>query len=237
MTAFRSIYNRCLSLIHIKRRCFIEPHDIPTSTPLSISYAITVFNEAQALRHLLDTLIPALKSGDEIVIQADKDNVTEEVKQVVKQYRSAITTYDEYSLNFDFGKAKNHLNSLCKGSYIFQLDADELPQPYLLQHLSDLLVANGVELMKVPRINLFERNGIVEKNREAWPDYQGRIYRNLPDRIAWHRPLHERIKGHKSYTYLPKNDDYAILHIKNFEQNRVKWQHFQQRQVARQNEQ
>ena len=95
-----------------------------------------------------------------------------------------------------------------------------------MSHLKSILCANtDCELIKLPRLNMFVREGEdVEESHVAWPDYQGRLYRNIPQRIQWHRPLHEKIQGYKAYTYLPKDDRYAILHIKDKEQDRQKWQ-------------
>ena len=192
---------------------------------IHISYAITVCNEAAELEALLLHLKPFLREGDELVVQADKEHVTKEVKGIVEQHRSLITTYAEHPLNFDFAQAKNHLNGLCNGDFIFQLDADELPQPWLLEHLREIIGKHPwIELFKIPRINLFQQTegGIVEE-RVAWPDYQGRLYKNRPNRIRWRRPLHERIHGHLLYWHLPKEDNYAILPVKLKTQDDAKW--------------
>lgn len=190
---------------------------------IHISYAITVCNEAQELERLLTHLKPYLQAGDEVVIQADKDHVTPDVQHVIEKHKAVVTTYGEYALNFDFAQAKNHLNSLCKGDYIFQLDADELPQPWLLEHIREIIGKKPwIGLFKLPRINILQgENGDVEE-RVAWPDYQGRIYKNTP-RIYWRRPLHERIHGQWFYWHLPKQDNYAILHLKMKQQDADKW--------------
>lgn len=190
---------------------------------IHISYAITVCNEAHELERILTHLKPYLQAGDEVVIQADKDHVTPDVQHVIEKHKAEVTTYGEYALNFDFAQAKNHLNSLCKGDYIFQLDADELPQPWLLEHIREIIGKKPwVGLFKLPRINILQgENGDVEE-RVAWPDYQGRIYKNTP-RIYWRRPLHERIHGQWFYWHLPKQDNYAILHLKMKQQDADKW--------------
>lgn len=217
----KHILNSIAQLLRIKRRFFLS-EGVPAN--VTVSYAVTVCNEAEALARLLDTLIPYLAAGDEIIVQADAANVTQKVKDIVQHYDAFIHTYAEHELRFDFAQAKNHLNSLCKGSYIFQLDADEYPDSWLLAHLKQIITANpGIELFKVPRINRFTKNGTLEYDHQQWPDYQGRIYRNEPQRIVWHRPLHERITGHRSYVYLPKNDSYAIIHCKDVDQHNEKW--------------
>lgn len=194
------------------------------NTMIPVSYAITVCNEAKELEHLILHLKPYLHEQDEIVVQADKEHVTEAVKEVVTHYADCITTYAEHPLQRDFAQAKNHLNSLCKGKYIFQLDADEIPQAWLLEHLQSLLQRYcWVGLFKLPRINSFTTpDGQIMETRIAWPDYQGRIYRNTP-RIHWYRPLHERIRGQWFYWHFPKDERYAIIHTKVKQQDAAKW--------------
>ena len=200
----------------------------------TISYAITVCNEAEQLDLLLDYLQPYLEEGDEIVVQADKANVTTEVRQVVSKHKAAITKYEEWPLNLDFAQAKNHLNSLCKGAYIFQLDADELPQQWLAENIHAIIDHLPlIELFKFPRVNFLlddetfkkalQRKGDIDAERVSWPDYQGRLYKNRPGRIRWHRTLHERIRGHLLFWHLPKDERYALLHIKRKEQDKEKW--------------
>ncbi len=200
----------------------------------TISYAITVCNEAEQLDLLLGYLVSYLEKGDEIVVQADKHNVTDEVRQVVRKHGNTVTRYGEWPLNGDFAQAKNHLNSLCKGEYIFQLDADELPQQWLAENIRAIIDRHPlIELFKFPRVNYLlddstfrkalQRKGDIEAERVAWPDYQGRLYKNRPGRIRWHRALHERIRGHLLYWHLPKDERYALLHIKRKEQDKVKW--------------
>lgn len=217
--------NNILGWLQIKRRMFIVPKR-KTESHIPVSYAITVCNEAQQLKELLDFLKPFMCPEDEIVVQADKANVTDDVKHVISKYSSLITTYVEYELDFDFAKAKNHLNEQCKGQYIFQLDADEYPNTYLMDNLQSILRANaGIELFKIPRLNLFINRDCEEIERYvAWPDFQGRLYINQPQRIQWYRPLHEKINGHRSYVYLPKKDQYTIVHVKTKERDNAKWQ-------------
>ena len=46
-----------------------------------------------------------------------------------------------------------------------------------------------------------------------WPDYQTRIFKNLPH-IRWRGRLHERINGNRNYVFLPKEEDFAFYHNK-----------------------
>lgn len=190
----------------------------------SVSFAITVCNEAQDLENLLVRLEQYIHPWDEIVIQADPNLLTDAVREVIAHHQTHIKTYAEHAVNYDFAQAKNHLNKLCKNEYIFQLDADELPQEWLLEHLQEILHKHPfVDLFKLPRINLFRLTKYGNTGeREAWPDWQGRIYRNCK-RVHWYRTLHERIKGHFIAIHLPKKDQYALLHIKYKKANTEKW--------------
>lgn len=140
----------------------------------------------------------------------------------------------QHRLDNNYGAHKNYGNTLCKGGWIFQIDGDELPTPTLLGNLSDIIESNPeVELIYVPRVNDFR--GVNEEKARPWgwrlspspscngrlvvnwPDYQSRIYKNEPARIRWDRRLHEKIEGHKQYSFLPAEEDLALYHDKTIE--------------------
>jgi glycosyltransferase involved in cell wall biosynthesis len=189
-----------------------------------ISIAITVCNEHQELENLLDYLQErALSPSYEVVVQIDQDNYTKEVLSVILD-RGIKHWF--HPLNKDFASYKNKLKEQCLGEFIFQIDADELIAPEMLHMLPQILKANPeVDLYYVPRINTVE--GITpehiqkwgwryENNRVNWPDYQTRIYRNVPE-IKWRNTVHEVIEGHKRFTVLPAVDELALIHPKTIE--------------------
>lgn len=205
-------------------------------TPL-VSFAITTHNEGQYIKRLLNQLIPHCKtSGDEIVILDDYSD-DKETKQIIfgALGQAAAENSGLYlrmafrHLNGDFAAQKNHLNGMCKGKYIFQIDADETLAPELLGNIHDILNVNDIDLYSVPRINIV--NGLTQDdiNRWGWrvnekghvmrPDYQTRLYRNSSD-IKWQGKVHERIIGHKTHTALPNEDEYCIIHVKEVERQR-----------------
>ena len=55
---------------------------------INFSFAITVCNEAGELNRLLTQLKKCVSEGDEIVIQVDQANTTEEVLKVVSDFES-----------------------------------------------------------------------------------------------------------------------------------------------------
>jgi hypothetical protein len=101
---------------------------------------------------------------------------------------------------------KNALTDACLGDYIFQIDADEMPSPYLMQYLPILLENNNVEVLRVPRINTVKGltqehiqkwGWIVDnKGRVNWPDLQWRIYKRTPE-IRWKNKVHEVLEGRR----------------------------------------
>lgn len=222
----QTLWNKLCALTPFRRRAYV-PFTPGQQADCSICYAITACNEHQQLENLLTFLTDHISAADCIVLQVDQQSVSKEVRMVAEKFQSKLHNFAEWPLNRDFAAAKNHLNSLCNTDYIFQLDADELPADYLFEHLKEILAANPVELLKLPRINTFWGKPNQDENyREGWPDHQGRIYRNVPGRVEWRRPIHERIYGHRSWAYLPDRDDFAIIHRKNYQANQQKWQQY-----------
>ena len=216
-----------LSALGIRRRrfvyCGIE------ESPLSVSYAIMACNEDEQLDELITYLKHYLRKQDEIVVQIDSANSTDAVRKVVEKHKQDVTSIGEYAFNMDFAAAKNHLNSLCKCDFIFQLDADERPTGLLLESIPNLIAANPkIDLFKIPRNNIFENSDGSVSNFNSWPDYQGRIYRNRKG-IEWQRALHEKIQGYERYTYLPPKAIMSIMHRKNRAQDMKKWEDWKNR--------
>ena len=189
-----------------------------------ISLAITVCNEHKELETLLDYLQElALSPEYEIITQIDKDNYTDDVIGVIV---NRGIKHHFFPLNKDFATYKNELIKHCSGEYIFQIDADELPNVDLLNMLPSILEANpDVDVYLVPRINTI--SGITEEHIQKWrwnvegdrinfPDYQWRIYKNIPS-IKWINKVHERLDGFKTYTTLPPQDEFCLLHPKTIE--------------------
>jgi glycosyltransferase involved in cell wall biosynthesis len=192
-----------------------------------ISIAITVCDEAQELKTLLDFLQEnALLDQYELIIQIDKDNYTNEVIEVI--VNRGIKHYF-YPLNKDFASYKNELFKHCSGDFILQLDADELVSIDFLRLIPQIVLANPeVDLYYIPRINTVE--GLTEEDVQTWrwnikgdrinyPDYQSRLYRNSSD-IKWVGKVHEKIQGHKQFTLLPEADELSLLHYKTIEKQR-----------------
>jgi hypothetical protein len=194
-----------------------------------ISYTITVCNEDEELKNLLDFLKDSISGEDEIVIQMDSMSVTSAVRAVVDQYRVSISNLNviEFPLNKDFATFKNNLKNHCTKKWIFNIDADELPSETLISSIHDILNSNDdLEMILVPRWNTV--SGITdehikrwgwqfdEHNRVNWPDYQTRIYKNT-DSISWKNKVHERLSGYDRYSNLPAEEVFCLYHHKNIQ--------------------
>jgi hypothetical protein len=196
---------------------------------VNVTYAITVCNELEEITRLVNFLHPRIQSDDEILIQYDEDGVTDDVMgylRIINDLHSNIRVIG-FPLNKDFASYKNNLKNHAEGIFIFQIDADEMPNEYLVQNLHDFLEANAdIDLYFVPRVNTVE--GLTnehiqkwgwrvnEKGWVNWPDVQTRIYRRTSE-IEWEGKVHERIKGYNTMTYLPFEEEYALYHPKHIE--------------------
>lgn len=195
-----------------------------------ISYAITVCDEKQEIERLVNTLIEYIQFQDEIVILHDSKNGDSKVWEYLNlialtdDNQSKGVNINKGEFNNNFSEWKNKLNSLCKGDYIFNIDADEIPHENLIKQLPDLLKANpNVDMLRVPRINTVE--GITKKHLQQWgwsinekgwinwADWQMRIYKNHPS-IKWEGKVHETVKGFKVHGMLPEEEKWALYHPK-----------------------
>ena len=193
---------------------------------MKLSYAITVCNELEEIQRLIPYLLKHKSEEDEIVILYDGENGSKEVKEYI------LPLTDTMSVNIgwfegNFADWKNKLNGFCKGDFIFQLDADEIPCVSIIETLPFLLEQNpDVEVYLVPRVNTVD--GLTDEhikkwkwnvNSEGWvnwPDYQWRIYKNTPN-IKWKNKVHEILEGFAQYAHLPMEEDYSLYHPKTIE--------------------
>lgn len=187
-----------------------------------ISYAIPVCNEHAELETLLTQLNDWVDTHDQIIIQKDHDNVTQEVISVIDEFKDQCKCeFDviSFPLRNDFAAFKNHLKSYCRKDYVFQIDADEALGDSLLKDLHVLLYDNSdTDLFFLPRINIV--TGLTTEYAESqhwqtkyiefpisaqynepivnFPDRQSRLFKNKPE-IKWRNRVHEVITGHKTF--------------------------------------
>lgn len=191
---------------------------------MKISYGLTVCNEHIELNNLLNYLSSRIDNEDEIVVVYDQNRITEEVKSVLNSFVRKNYSFHPFNFQQNFLENKNYMNSKCSGDYIFQIDADEIPEEFLLENLKIVLEDNPVDLLITPRKNLVPgltqehinkwRWNVNENGWVNWPDAQKRIYKN-DSNIQWKgHQIHGMVEGYKSYAILPFEEEWSIIHNK-----------------------
>ena len=190
---------------------------------MKISYGLTVCNEHDEIRNLIEYLVKRIDKEDEIVVVYDQNRVTDEVMEVLKMYKHEVTAHP-FNFQQNFLENKNFLNSKCSGDFIFQLDADEIPHSTLIANLKTILESNPVDLLITPRKNLVEgltqehiqqwRWHVNEQGWVNWPDPQKRIYKN-DSKIQWSGHIvHGMVEGYDTFAKLPMDERFCIIHNK-----------------------
>ena len=191
---------------------------------MKISYSILTHNETDSLEKLLQFLVKHKDEEDEIVILDDYSN-NERTKEILDIMTSMYEmTFEQRNLLKDYAGQKNYLTGMCKGDYIINIDADEIPHEFLIENIKGILEANPtIDLYWVPRVNTVD--GITQEHINKWswqvnekgwvnfPDYQGRIWKNRQN-IRWERPVHEVLTGYKEHTFLPAEEQFSFYHPK-----------------------
>jgi len=190
-----------------------------------ISYAITVCNEKKEIKKLIDFLLHKKRPNDEIVILYDQKNGDEEIATMLTKFNK-LPNVQFWRGFFEghFADWKNKLKDYCKGDYIFQIDADEIPNETLIDNLTAILESNpNVDVYLVPRVNTVEgltldhqfkwKWNVNENGWVNWPDFQWRVWKNKPE-IKWVNKVHERLEGHREFATLPAEEVYALYHPK-----------------------
>jgi hypothetical protein len=190
---------------------------------MKISYGLTVCNEHEELKNLIEYLFKRIDSEDEIVVVYDQNRVTPEVLKVIEDYKEEATSHP-FNFQQNFLENKNFMNSKCTGDYIFQIDADEIPESFLVENLKLILEDNPIDLLITPRKNLVEgltqehiqkwRWNVNEQGWVNWPDAQKRIYKNTSE-IKWSgHKVHGMVEGYKTFATLPFTEEWSIIHNK-----------------------
>jgi hypothetical protein len=195
---------------------------------MKITYAITVCREFVEIQRLVHFLLQHKRLQDNIVILYDEANGDSEVETFLRTHSiNGEFAWHKAKFNRHFADWKNKLTSLCSGDYIVNIDADEIPNQYLIDNLPNILELNpDIDVYRVPRVNTVK--GITEEHIRVWgwrvnengwinwPDRQMRIYKNTPE-IKWESKVHETLVGFKTITDLPEMEELALYHPKTIE--------------------
>jgi len=210
-----------------------------------ITYGITVCDEYEELNNLLNFLLLHIDNNDEVVVLKDTSKTNYDVHQVVFKYIRAFKEKGisfgvlDSELNGDFATFKNQLIELASGDYLFQLDADEIPNEFLIKNIKAVILFNkdiDIDVFYIPRVNKvigitnehIQKWGwrVDEKERINYPDLQMRLFK-LNKEIKWKNKVHEVLYNYESFTALPfeEHEDFCLYHIKTInkqeEQNKL----------------
>lgn len=186
---------------------------------MKFSFAVTVCNELNEIQTLVRNILEHKQEQDEIVILFDVDKGTKQVEDYLRALTVASKgiSWHSVSLNNDFASFKNNFLKYCKGDYIVQIDADELPSDEFWAYLPAVFESNRglAESFYISRRNTVD--GLTPEHIAKWgwnvqkidnkelinfPDWQHRIFRNNGE-IKWKNKVHEVLEGHKSLSYIP----------------------------------
>ena len=192
---------------------------------MKISYAITVCNEFVEIQKLIPFLLEHKRHEDEIVVLYDSKNGSKSIETFLRA-KSINGEFSWHKGEFDghFANWKNKLTDLCSGDWIFQIDADEIPNEILVSNLDEILKNNTeVDVVLVPRVNTVDGLtdehikkwgwGVDDKGWVNWPDFQYRLYKKSPT-IRWVNKVHEILDGFRTISHLPDEEDLALYHPK-----------------------
>ena len=192
---------------------------------MKISYAITVCNEFVEIQKLIPFLLEHKRHEDEIVVLYDSKNGSKSIETFLRA-KSINGEFSWHKGEFDghFANWKNKLTDLCSGDWIFQIDADEIPNEILVSNLDEILKNNTeVDVVLVPRVNTVDGLtdehikkwgwSVDDKGWVNWPDFQYRLYKKSPT-IRWVNKVHEILDGFRTISHLPDEEDLALYHPK-----------------------
>jgi len=198
---------------------------------MKITYTIQVCNESRELYSLLNFLLKVKDPEDNINVVVDSLHTTEKVKLVTDHFKDSITRYDRPFDNFYKNTLFHYDNETTTGDYIFEIDADEMPQEAFIKELKKVLLDSSVDVLWIPRINIhpgstrefIQKSGfnVNENGWINWPDYQGRILKNNGN-VKWTEELHTKAIGERAAQLNP-SPQLALWHIKAIEKQESRW--------------
>ncbi len=162
-----------------------------------ISGAILVQNNEATLRPVLDQLTAI--ADEVIVVDGGSEDSTPDIARSYANVRFFERAFDD-----DFSAQRNFALEQAQGSWIFTMDTDELLAPEFARGIPIWTRIPFVRHFKFPRYWLLEKeDGFYYcVSRIHYPDYQIRLFRNLPtlryvDRVHETLPRKERGLGIK----------------------------------------
>ena len=200
---------------------------------MKLSYAITVCNESKDLYSLISFLKGVKDTEDEINILLDTLHGSQSVRNVLEYFKDDVIVF-ERDFDGNFAKHRNFHLKKCTGDYIFVIDPDEMPKEKLIKSLKQAIQESGSDLILIPRMNLhpgFTQEWLDKCNFKVnemdwinWPDYQGRVFKNDPEKIYYGNKLHENVVGLEKPVSLQADPTLALWHIKSVHKQDNRWE-------------
>ena len=198
---------------------------------MKISYGVTVCDEVEELNSLLNFLSLNIDEEDEVIVLRDMTKTNDEITKLLVKYHEVFKHKMislDFSLNGDFATFKNKLIEHVSGDYLFQIDADEIPNQFLIENVKPVLKINStIDCFYIPRVN--KVNGLTQEHIQRWgwrvddqdrvnfPDLQMRLFK-LNTGIKWRNKVHEVLEGQSQFSVLPYDtEDFCLYHIKSIE--------------------
>lgn len=120
----------------------------------------------------------------------------------------------------DFAAQRNHALSLCRGDWVFFIDADER-LPADRREDPGLLAASGLaEWFALPRLTLFPDNASAKAGFGLWPDFQVRLFAKKPG-VRFRGRVHEKLEHAAGNLGLAL--DCPFLHLSHLLKDEAAW--------------
>ncbi len=198
---------------------------------MKITYSIQVCNESRELYSLVNFLLKVIDEDDNVQVIVDSLHKTDKIDKVIEHFNDKITVLER---PFDtFYKNACYHKEVATGEYIFQIDADEMPQEKLITNIKNVIKETEAEIFFIPRINIhpgitqsfidYYKFNVNEAGWINWPDYQGRLYKNC-ESITWTDELHSKLTGSTKVQGIVARPELALWHIKSMEKQESRWQ-------------
>jgi hypothetical protein len=99
----------------------------------------------------------------------DKPKASQELLDLLYIWSSAdYITLKESTFQGHFADWKNELTAMCKGDYVCNIDADEIPNEILIANLPEIIENNDFDSCMIPRVNTVEGIGLHSLNKWGW---------------------------------------------------------------------
>lgn len=150
------------------------------------------------------------------IFQIDADelpalSMVQAVKSLIDS-NTEIELYHVPRVNTVSGITLNHLHQW--GWNVTKIESTDITTTEMRENLS----VDQVSLLRHFRLIIDETEHELTYYEPVinWPDYQSRLLKN-DKAIHWVNPVHEVVKGHKSFAFLPQDIRWSLIHSKDIE--------------------